>query len=183
MEVAEAVAKVDDLFGHHHNPMSQTVNSEVKLEPHEEDLKHLDTALKSEPDEGVPTSASVWSFLAKRSRYLHQVENGPQMNQLKLTKTLLLEMQKLLNEVSGFVRACCDPCYPEQHLHDLHHPPHEDLIVLDDHLAQAVMLEKGTNLRIISNPPSNYQEELFFPFSKDKDQLVSSNLIERYVKI
>ena len=87
MEVNEA--KVD-LFGH------QPVESEVKLEP-SEDIKSLDPIIE---DIGVLTSASVWTFLVKRSRYLHQVEHGrtpicPSV-QTKLTVTLLREMQQLL---------------------------------------------------------------------------------------
>ena len=87
MEVNEA--KVD-LFGH------QPVESEVKLEP-SEDIKSLDPIIE---DIGVLTSASVWTFLVKRSRYLHQVEHGrtpisPSV-QTKLTVTLLQEMQQLL---------------------------------------------------------------------------------------
>ena len=87
MEVNEA--KVD-LFGH------QPVDSEVKHEP-SEDIK---TPQASVEDLGVPTSASVWTFLAKRSRYLYQVEHGrsqicPNV-QTKLTVTLFREIQQLL---------------------------------------------------------------------------------------
>ena len=87
MEVNEA--KVD-LFGH------QPVEAEVKLEP-SEDIKNFNEKIV---DLAVPTSASVWSFLVKRSRYLHQVEHGRQtidpMQMTKLTMTLMQEMQQLL---------------------------------------------------------------------------------------
>lgn len=87
MEVNEA--KVD-LFGH------QPVEAEVKLEP-SEDIKSFNEKIV---DLAVPTSASVWSFLVKRSRYLHQVEHGRQtidpMQMTKLTMTLMQEMQQLL---------------------------------------------------------------------------------------
>lgn len=150
MEVDEA--KVD-LFGH------TSVESEVKIEP-SEDIKDL---VKVEPLD-VPTSATVWSFLVKRSRYLHQVEHGRTMDQTKLTKTLLHEMQLLLDEVSRFVRSCCD-----QHL-DEHH---EECIAISDQIAQGVLLERGTKLRLSDMPPSEFQEELFSPFNDNREHLVS----------
>lgn len=156
MEVNEA--KVD-LFGH------QPVEPEVKIEP-SEDIKDL-ANVRVVAATDVPTSASVWSFLVKRARYLHQTEHGTSMNQSKLTRTLLQEVQQLLNDVSGFVRTCCDQ-------HSIEHedqPPTEECIVLSDQLAQGVMLEKGSKLHLTK--PSNYQGELFVPFKEGKEQMVS----------
>lgn len=170
MEVIEA-PKVDDLLGHHpnhqpsHHPQLPSV---VKLE-HPGDLKEL--VNEKIDDVHVPTSASVWSFLIKRSRYLFQIENGSHMNQAKMTLKLLHEVQKLLSELSGFVRSCCDPYHPD-HQHDIHLQQIEECIMLDDQIAQALMLEKGTKIHVIGNPPSNYLEEVFTPF-KEKEDMVS----------
>jgi len=163
MEVNEA--KVDSLFGH------QPVESDVKLEPSEQDIKSHDIKID---DVEVPTSTSVWSFLVKRSRYLYQVEHGrtqicPEV-QTKLTVTLLREMQQLLNEVSGFVRSCCDQ-HPGHEMHE------EGCIALEDQVAQSCLLEKGTKLHvIIGNPPSNYHEDLFSQFKAEcKNQMLLKN--------
>lgn len=142
-----------DLFVH------QSVEPEVKIEP-SEDIKDLANVRVNAATDHVPTSASLWSFLVKRARYLHQTEHGISMSQSKLTRTLLQEVQQLLNDVSGFVRMCCDQ-HSEQE-----HP--EECIALSDQLAQGLMLEKGSKLLV-----SHYQGDLFLPFKENKDQLVS----------
>ena len=82
--------------------------------------------------------------------------------------TLFLSL--IFSEVSGFVRSCCDQ-HPANEIHE------EGCISLDDQLAHACLLEKGTKLRVvIGNPPSNSHEGLFSPFKAEcKNQMLPVN--------
>jgi hypothetical protein len=195
MEVAEA--KESDLYA------NQTAVEEpvVKIEP-QEDVKDLgdltkrvdvfkqdeDDVIDDDEDDGdefeepslVPSS-TLWSFLIKRTRYLYQMEHGRKMDCTKLTKTLLIEVEQLLEEVSGFVRSCCS-LHPkedstaadvvdgdlgtrvdEQHQHQ---PPEENRsLAIDERLALSLLGQKAAKLRVneFISLSSTYQGDLFAP--------------------
>ena len=178
MEVEEEPSA--KLFTHH------PVEPEVKLEP-PEDMKDLADDVHAAAngdghvnvvDHVVPSSTPMWSFLVKRSRYLYQVQHRQQQlieNPTQLTKTLLNEVELLLESVSEFVRSCCDyNANPD--------PEDQESIGLNDHLALGLMLQdyKGAKLRLMhdDNLPSNHKEELFASFKGTTEDADLKNEID-----
>jgi len=173
MEVVEEV-KVDLFSGQADEP-------EVKVEPYEDskDLGDLAKKMVKSDDDEEETMATMWSYLVQRSRYLYQTSgNGPgKMECAKLTRTLLQEVEQLLEEVSGFVRNCCSlHTVDEAAGHSL-----EVCVAVNERVAGGLLLsEKSASLHVneLSSLPENFQTELFAPFHSK--ELVNQIQLHRY---
>ena len=74
-----------------------------------------------------------------------------------MTKLLLVEVEKLLDEVSTFVQSCCNI-----------QPSEEDVNVIEisERLSHGTLLTKVSKIQVNNVIPTLYKESLFSPFQK-----------------
>ena len=139
----------------------------VKIEP-PEDIKDIhndffNTSL---------SSTSLWPYLLKTARYKYQKEHGKKMDYVKMTKILLIEVEHLMDEVSNFVRSCCNSqvlsggqvCTTGGNIS-------ENVINISARLSQAVLQlpNSVTQIQVTADfnvIPSSYKESVFAPLNK-----------------
>ena len=96
-------------------------------------------------------------------RYQYQKEHGRKMDNVKITKLLLIEVEKLMEEVSSFVQSCCNSQLIELTLEN-------DVSVIDisERLSQGVLSTKVSKVRVndVNVIPKIYKESLFEPLQK-----------------
>ena len=156
----------------------------VKIEP-PEDIK--DQIHNDFFNTNLLSSTSLWSYLLKTARYKYQKEHGKKMDYVKMTKILVIEVEHFMDEVSNFVRSCCNSQVPPSDQTTVNTTDiNENIINISTRLSQVVLLPNSvTQVELITcfHEFRNYeftiyfsQNFLWFVFLKGRSFLLRSNM-------
>ena len=151
----------------------------VKIEP-PEDIK--DQIHNDFFNTNLLSSTSLWSYLLKTARYKYQKEHGKKMDYVKMTKILVIEVEHFMDEVSNFVRSCCNSQVPPSDQTTVNNTDiNENIINISTRLSQVVLLPNSvTQVELITyfHEFRYYESAIFllFIFLKGRSFLLRSNM-------